>query len=62
MVPYRNYFLLQRKDNTFLILDSDKTIVTTERTLSLAKSFIDLIVDADHKKKASPMDIAEMDI
>jgi hypothetical protein len=45
MVNYRSYFLLQRKD-CILILDSDKSIVTTETSLSTAKRFIDMILDS----------------
>lgn len=62
MLPYRTYYIHQRIDGTFLILDYDKTVVTTERSLSLAKSFIDLIVDADHLDKASPEDIKDLDL
>ena len=45
MVYYRSYYILQRPAG-FLILDLDKSIVTTESTLSTAKRFIDMILDS----------------
>ena len=45
MINYRSYFLLQRKD-CILILDTDKSIITTESSLSTAKRFIDMILDS----------------
>ncbi len=45
MVLYRSYYILQRPAG-FLILDLDKSIVTTETSLSTAKRFIDMILDS----------------
>lgn len=45
MVHYRSYYILQRP-GCFLILDIDKSIVTTEQSLSTAKRFIDMILDS----------------
>ena len=45
MIPYRSYYILQRQDWRILILDFDKSIVTTEQSMSSAKRFIDLILD-----------------
>ena len=45
MIPYRSYYILQRQDWRILILDFDKSIVTTEQSMSSAKRFIDSILD-----------------
>lgn len=45
MIPYRSFYILQRP-TCFVILDSDKAIVTTESTLALCKKFIDLLLDS----------------
>ena len=46
MLHYRWFLFYQRTDGTILILDLDKSPVTTESNLTAAKRFVDMINDS----------------
>ena len=46
MLHYRWFLFYQRTDWTILILDLDKSPVTTESNLTAAKRFVDMINDS----------------